>query len=104
MPGWSIAKEVPEYPAIFVTNGKAFITLWQSENDAKDFDNKKSIGLHHFALAVDTEDALYTTYQKIADYPDVVIEFAPESLGGGPAKHCMFYEPGGIRMEFIWAP
>jgi lactoylglutathione lyase len=34
----------------------------------------------------------------------VRVEFAPELLRGGPAKHCMLYEPSGIRVEFIWAP
>ncbi len=29
------------------------------------------------------------------------MEFAPEPLGGGPAKHMMCAIPGGIRVEFI---
>ena len=102
--GWSIAKEIPEYPAAFVTNGKAFITLWQSDNGAKYFDNKGSIGLHHFALEVASEKGLYAAYKKVSEYPGVKVEFGPEILGEGPTKHCIFYEPGGIRMEFIWVP
>ncbi len=101
--GWSIAKEIPEYPAAFVTNGKAFITLWQSDQGANSFDNKASIGLHHFALEVESELALRAAFKKVANYPGVEIEFEPELLHEGPAKHCIFYEPGGIRMEFIWA-
>ena len=102
--GWSVAKEIPEYPATFVTNGKAFITLWQSDYGAKYFDCKGSVGLHHFALEVVNEEALYAAYKKVADYSGVKVEFEPELLRDGPAKHCIFYEPGGIRMEFIWAP
>lgn len=102
--GWSVAREIPEYPAAFVTNGKAFITLWQSDNGAKHFDRTGSVGLHHFALEVATEDALYATYKKVADYSSVKVEFEPKLLRDGPAKHCIFYEPGGIRMELIWAP
>lgn len=101
--GWSVVKEIPEYPAAFVTNGKAFLTLWQSDEGAKSFDNKANIGLHHFALEVATEETLYAMHKKVADYPGVRMEFEPEHLGDGPAKHCIFYEPGGIRMEFIWA-
>lgn len=101
--GWSIAKEIPEYPAAFVTNGKAFVTLWQSDHGAKYFDNKANIGLHHFALEVENEAALHDAFKKVANYPGVKMEFEPELLGDGPAKHCIFYEPGGIRMEFICA-
>ena len=102
--GWTVAKEKPEYPAIFVTNGDAFITLWQTDNGATQFDHRGNVGLHHFALKVSTEEALNTLFKQVSDYPGVKIEFAPEMLGEGPARHCMFYEPSGIRMEFIWAP
>lgn len=101
--GWTIAREIPEYPAAFVTNDKAFLTLWQSDAGATSFDHKANIGLHHFALEVESEAALLAAYMKVADYPGVKMEFEPELLGDGPAKHCIFYEPGGIRMEFIWA-
>jgi len=102
--GWSVAREVPEYPAIFVTNGQAFVTLWQTEDGARRFDRRKNVGLHHFALRVASEAALDAVFAKAAAHPGVRVEFAPELLRGGPAKHCMIYEPSGIRMEFIWAP
>ena len=86
-----------------MTNGKAFVTLWQSDQGAKYFDNKANIGLHHFALEVENEAALHAAFKKVADYLGVKMEFEPELLNEGPAKHCIFYEPGGIRMEFIWA-
>jgi len=102
--GWSVAREVPEYPAIFVTNGNAFVTLWQTEKAASAFDRRKNVGLHHLALRVPTVEALDAVFEKAAAHPGVRIEFAPEMLRGGPAKHCMLYEPSGIRIEFIWAP
>jgi len=104
--GWRIAREVPEYPAIFVTNGTAFVTLWQtaSNHNATPFDRKKNVGLHHFAIKVPSEQALDAVFEKAAAHPSVSVEFAPEFLRGGPAKHCMLFEPSGIRVEFIWAP
>ncbi|MDX1376401.1 MAG: VOC family protein [Burkholderiales bacterium] len=102
--GWSVAREVPDYPAIFVTNGNAFITLWQTEKDATGFDRRKHVGLHHLALRVASEDALASAFEKASRHPGVRVEFAPELLRGGPAKHCMLFEPSGIRVEFIWAP
>ena len=102
--GWTVAREVPEYPAIFVTNGAAFVTLWQTEPKATSFDRKRNVGLHHFAIRVASEDALAALLEKASAHPGVRVEFAPELLRGGPAKHCMLYEPSGIRIEFIWAP
>ena len=102
--GWSVAREVPEYPAIFVTNGNAFITLWQTEAGASRFDRRKNVGLHHFALRVASESALDAAFARASSHPGVRVEFVPELLRGGPAKHCMIYEPSGIRVEFIWAP
>jgi len=102
--GWSIVKELPDYPAVFVSNGKIMITLWQAETVVTEFDYKRNVGLHHFALKVASAEELDSLFAKIADYSGVKIEFRPELLGGGPTKHCMFYEPGGIRMEFIWSP
>ena len=102
--GWSVAREVPEYPAIFVSNGNAFVTLWQTDASASRFDRRKNVGLHHFALRVASEAALDAVFAKASSHPGVRVEFAPELLRGGPAKHCMIYEPSGIRLEFIWAP
>jgi len=102
--GWSVARELPEYPAIFVTNGNAFITLWQTEKAASAFDRRKNVGLHHVALRVPSLEALDAVFEKASAHPGVRVEFAPELLRGGPAKHCMLYEPSGLRLEFIWAP
>lgn len=102
--GWKVARDVPNYPARFVTDGTNFFTLWQTDKSATPFDRRKNIGLHHVALRVSDEQALNALFEKIQRHPGVKVEFAPQLLGAGPAKHCMFCEPGGIRMEFIWAP
>lgn len=102
--GWTVVREIPDYPAKFVSNGEAFFTLWQTSNDAKPFDRKNQVGLHHVAINVASEEDLLEVYDRISQFQNVVIEFAPELLGDGPAQHCMVYEPSGIRIEIIWAP
>lgn len=101
--GFSQVGEVVDYPAVFLNDGTTMITLWQAENTetATQFDRKNVIGLHHFALKVDNAEALDELHQQLIEANDVGIEFAPESLGGGPAKHMMITIPGGIRMELI---
>lgn len=94
---------VPDYPAFFISDGTLMLTLWQATNpdNAVAFDRKNNIGLHHFALKVDSIDTLQSLYQTLVNTPDVEIEFAPEPLGKGPTQHMMFYIPGGIRLELI---
>ena len=101
--GFEQVGEVPEYPAVFLTDGQTMITLWQAENPdaAVPFDRKNVIGLHHFALKVDDAEVLQRLHAKLKATDDVEVEFAPEPLGGGPTQHMMCYIPGGIRMEFI---
>ncbi len=95
--------EVPDYPAVFLSDGGTMITLWQAEDSesAAPFDRKRVIGLHHVSLAVDNEVALKDLHQRLERRDDVEIEFAPEPLGGGPTQHMMTLIPGGIRVEFI---
>lgn len=103
--GFDQVGEVPDYPAVFVTDGSTMITLWQAQDPATatPFDRRRNIGLHHFALKIDPE-ALATLHEKLVAHPDVEIEFAPEQLGDTPLKHMMCYIPGGVRMEFIGIP
>ena len=95
--------EVPDYPAVFLSDGATMITLWQAEDskNAVPFDRKRVIGLHHVALSVENEVALKDLHQRLQDRDDVEIEFAPEPLGDGPTQHMMSLIPGGIRVEFI---
>lgn len=102
--GWNVVKEKPDYPAKFVSNGHALVTLWQSNSGANEFNRKENIGLHHFAIKVNSQQELVDLYKKVSEYPEIKVDFAPETLGPGSAQHFMVFEPGGIRIEFIWAP
>ena len=99
--GFEQVGEVPDYPAIFVSDGTIMLTLWQAidPDKATPFDRKSNIGLHHFALKVDNLETLKSIHQTLLNTAGVEIEFAPEPLQGLPAHHMMFYIPGGIRME-----
>ena len=98
--------EKPEYPAIFVSDGKILVTLWQVKNPKKSvsFDRKNNVGLHHLAFSVNSFNALDTMYKRLKDWPGIKIQFSPELLGKGPTKHMMFYGPSGIRFELIHKP
>jgi catechol 2,3-dioxygenase-like lactoylglutathione lyase family enzyme len=103
--GWEEVRRVPEYPAIFVSNGSVMFTLWQATapETARPFDHKHNVGLHHVAVQVESQEALSTVFARVKD-SGATIEFAPELLRDGPAMHMMCYEPSGIRLEFIWLP
>lgn len=101
--GYKQLGEVPDYPAVFLTDGTTMITLWQVANaeEAKPFDRKNVIGLHHLALTVANAAALASLHETLKTTSGVDIEFAPEPLGGGKTQHLMCAIPGGIRVEFI---
>jgi catechol 2,3-dioxygenase-like lactoylglutathione lyase family enzyme len=100
--GWKEVKRNPDYPAIYVSDGNVMVTLWATkEAPATPFNKNKNVGLHHLAFHVKTEQDLNNLHARLSD-AGVKIEFAPELLGQGPAKHMMCYEPSGIRVEFIW--
>ncbi len=101
--GYEQVGEVPDYPAVFLTDGNIMITLWQAVDPANavPFDRKNVIGLHHLALAVENDAALDRLHDRLQSTDDVSIEFAPEPLKGVPARHMMCNIPGGIRVEFI---
>jgi len=102
--GWTEVRRDPSYPAIFVTDGVLMITLWAAKSDSpKGFDKNANIGLHHLALGVESFDMLDDIYCRLTDN-GIDIEFSPELLRDGPAKHMMCYEPSGIRIEFICIP
>lgn len=99
---WNEVRRVPEYPAIFVTDGHIMLTLWQAQVDSPvGFDKNVNIGLHHLALLVESEAVLNHIYQRVKEN-GAKIEFSPELLRDGPAKHMMCYDPNGIRIEFIY--
>lgn len=100
--GYDQVGEVPDYPAVFLSDGNLMITLWQATDpdNAVPFDRKNVIGLHHLALTVDT-DSLDGLYERLQHAADVDIEFEPEPLGDMPVRHMMCNIPGGIRVEFL---
>lgn len=101
--GWKEIKRDAEYPAIFVSDGSTMVTLWQARSDSPvEFDKNHNVGLHHIAFRVETEDALNQISDIMQGAENVSMEFAPELLRDGPARHMMVYEPSGIRVEFIW--
>ena len=67
------------------------------------FDRRNVIGLHHLALRVADAATLDALHERLRTTAGVAIEFAPEPLGGGPARHLMCAIPGGIRLELIAA-
>jgi len=101
--GFNVLGEVPDYPAVFLSDGSTMITLWQAVDpeNAVAFDRKNVIGLHHLAFTVDGDDALDQLHVRLQTTKNVKIEFAPEPLGGGPTRHFTISMPGGIRIEFI---
>ncbi len=102
--GWSLQARDNSYPRTTVSDGTCRFTLWQADRSRPmtDFDRKTNIGLHHVALEVGSKEKLLEIADKVRSWPGVTIEFEPELLGGGPRMHMMLYEPGGIRIEFIW--
>lgn len=102
--GFRVRGGDPSYPAWFLTNGSTTVTLWQADAGAVPFDRRKNVGLHHLALSVDSFEALDALHRRIADWPGTTVDFAPELAYGGPAKHMMFREPGGNRVELIHRP
>ncbi len=101
--GFSQVGEKPAYPAKFVSDGTLMVTLWQAEDPAAAvaFDRRRNIGLHHLALRVADAAALDVLHGDLSRRGDVRIEFAPEPLGAGPARHLMCRIPGDIRLELI---
>lgn len=99
--GWKEVRRDNAYPAIFVTDGTVMVTLWKTQTLPNPFNKNQNVGLHHVAFTVNSDQQLSQVYKKLHDNK-VPIEFEPELLRDGPAKHMMCYEPSGIRVEFIW--
>ncbi|MGQ9426462.1 VOC family protein [Gilvimarinus sp. F26214L] len=103
--GWEESGYDESYPRTAVSDGKVRLTLWQVDSalPVEEFHRRKNIGLHHLALEVQSEQQLNRVCERVKLHPGVEIEFPPELVGNGPRKHMMCYEPGGIRIEFIWS-
>lgn len=99
--GWIEVSRDSNYPSIFISDGKLMITLWEiNSSNPNQFDKNVNVGLHHLALSVEDLDRVY---KKVVDY-GLKIEFPPENLKNGPARHMMCFDPSEIRIEFICVP
>ena len=102
--GWEVTARDAAYPRTTVTDGALRLTLWQVQTDTPaPFDRNVALGLHHLALEVADEATLTDLAATLACTDGVVIEFTPEPMGSGPRQHMMFAEPGGLRIELLWA-
>jgi len=101
--GYQQVGEIPDYPAVFLSDDSVMVTLWQVENPEKAvlFDRHHNIGLHHLAIRVKSDEVLDSLHKTLSETDGVTVEFAPEPLMGGPTRHMMCTEPGGNRLEFI---
>ncbi len=103
--GWDQFGGNPDYPAAYVSNGHAKLTLWEQKGGSRQgFDRHSNIGLHHTAIKVPDEITLRALFEKVRNWPGVQVEFEPEYSGKGPKVHFMIYEPGGTRLEFSFDP
>lgn len=99
---WKLVKEDPSYPSAFVSDGTIMLTLWKVQIDTPiDYDRKSNIGLHHFALKVDSFERLETLYNTILE-TSFKPEFSPQPVReGSQAMHFIISGPSSIRIEFI---
>ncbi|ORM72449.1 glyoxalase [Pantoea wallisii] len=101
--GWEEVKRRDDYPAIFVKDDSLMITLWKTQTEEPlKFDRKTNVGLHHLALRVNSQEAMYQLLEVLKEN-QIEIEFEPTLRGEGPSMHMMCYEPSGIRVEFYYA-
>lgn len=102
--GFEQVGELPEYPAVFVSDGTTMITLWRAVDPASavPFDRRTNLGLHHLALRVPA-DALDALAEELRQRSDTEIEFDPSPLGQSGIRHMMCRIPGNIRVELIAA-
>jgi len=104
--GFTVERRDPEHPAVTLTNGHVVLMLYRVADLGTEvpFDRKRNVGLHHLAFEIGSFEELATLYAQLERVPGVVVEFPPEPLGAGPAKHMIIREPGGNRLEFIHQP
>lgn len=94
---------VPDYPSIFVSDGRILLTLWRAADPstARAFDRRVNIGLHHLSLAVADDEALEAVWTGVRAHPGVMVDAAPGPIRpGSTTRHFLVFVPGGIRIEF----
>jgi len=101
--GFEQVAEKPDYPAVFVSDGAVMITIWQAQESARGFDRRGNVGLHHLALAIAPGVGIDALHERLVASGQVSIEFAPQPIGAGGARHLMCVIPGGVRLEIFAA-
>jgi hypothetical protein len=63
------------------------VTLWQVEppDQAVEFNRRANVGLHH--VAVVDRVGLDALYQRVSNWPGIIVEFSPQLSGAGPKIH-----------------
>ncbi len=103
---WQLVGGNDSYPARFVGDGHTTVTLWRAEepDSCTPFNRRRNVGLHHLALRVASLEKLEALHRRVAAWPGVSVEFAPERSGAGPKTHFIVREPSGVRLEFAFDP
>ena len=104
--GWGVVGERPDYPAAFVSDGRGVLTLWQVSRQMR---RSRSIGAPMSVCIIWPslsliERRLDALYQRVSNWPGVVVEFGPQLSGAGPKIHFIVREPSGVRIEFTFDP
>jgi lactoylglutathione lyase len=86
------------YPSYFISNDNGLLTLWKTDENSVAFNRKTNVGLHHFALKVETEEKLHEAYHAVLKVAGTESEFGPKDFPFG--KHAMVHDPSGLRIEF----
>lgn len=102
--GWKRTRTIAEYPAIYVSDGCTMLSLWQVRHPqaTAEFDRNRTIGLHHLAFEVKDNKQLENIYQRLLKADNCSIEFAPQKIRQGPARHMICCVDANIRIEFIY--
>ena len=98
--GWKEVGSDPKLGYAFLSDGKNAVTLWQQSERSY---TKASAGLHHFALAVGSVDAL-TQAEQILRKKGIRIHYdriVPTGFAGWREAELYFYDPDGIRVELF---
>lgn len=82
--------------------GTFMIGVWEAteENRGKAFD-RYSVGLHHFAIAMESRAAIDEVYRKLVE-DGVHILDAPAEYPYAPGYYAVFFtDPDGIKLELV---
>jgi catechol 2,3-dioxygenase-like lactoylglutathione lyase family enzyme len=101
--GFKKIVEDPAYPEVHLLDSNStLISLFKTDDDAKPFDRRKNVGLHHLAIKMPSSEAVTEAYEAVMKIPGVKSDFEPRDQKGAPIRHAMVFEPSGTRIEFAY--